>query len=340
MNLVTGGSGFCASFIVNKLLAQGEKVHIIDPIDFKLTHENLKLFQGSILDKDLLRKSFEGVTVLYHTVALVPISKAGSNFIRVNVDGTRLVLEEAMRAGVRKVVHFSSSAILGTPPMPLSDDAPYRPIGPYGYSKMLGEKVCREYIESGKLDISLVRPRTVIGPGRLGIYQILFEWISEDRNVYIIGSGNNLLQFVHGDDLADVCIAAAQRKGPEVFNVGAPEFGTLRGDLEALCEYAGSRSRVVSLPVLPTIALLKLLDWTRLSPLAPWHYMTYHKDFYFDNKNALTLLNWKPKYSNIAALKQSYDWYIQHKEEVGKKFSLSHRFAVKQKILGLLKRFS
>lgn len=340
MNLVTGGSGFCASFIVNKLLSKGERVNIIDPLDFKLQHDNLRLFQGSILDRELLQQSFEGVKTLYHTVALCPIAKAGKEFLRVNVDGTRFVMEEAVKAGVEKVVHFSSSAILGTPPMPISDDAPYDPIGPYGYSKMLGEKVCKEFIDAGKLDISLVRPRTVIGPGRLGIYQILFDWISEGRNVYIIGSGNNLLQFVHGDDLADVCIGAAGRKGPEIFNVGAPEFRTLREDLEALCRHAGTGSKIKSLPAMLTIGTLKILDIVKLSPLAPWHYMTYHKDFYFDNHNAKTLLNWKPKYSNISGLIESYDWYLEHKKEINQKFGLSHRFALKQKIIGILKKIS
>jgi hypothetical protein len=71
-----------------------------------------------------------------------------------------------------------------------------------------------------------------------------------------------------------------------------------------------------------------------------FHYMTYHKDFYFDNKNAKTLLNWKPKYSNQAALIESYEWYCKHKEDISKKFGLSHRFALKQKIIGLLKKIS
>ncbi|MFC2174151.1 NAD-dependent epimerase/dehydratase family protein, partial [Acidobacteriota bacterium] len=295
---------------------------------------------GSILERDLLRRSLEGVKTLYHTVALVPIAKAGDEFIRVNVDGTRLVLEEACAAGVEKVVHLSSSAILGTPAMPISDDAPYRPIGPYGKSKMLGEMVCKEFAESGKLDISLVRPRTVIGPGRLGIFQILFDWISDGANVFIIGKGNNKIQFLHAADLAEACIAAGRHKGPITFNVGATEFTTLRGDLESLCKHAGTKSKVKSLPVLPTITALKLFDVTRLSPLAPWHYLTYHKDFYFDNHNAHTLLEWQPKYSNIESLIESYDWYIAHKQEINTKYAVSHRFALKQRILSLLKKIS
>ena len=109
-----------------------------------------------------------------------------------------------------------------------------------------------------------------------------FYWIKDNKNVYVIGSGNEKFQFVHAHDLMDAYMLAYEIGKPGKYNVGADSFGTLRNALENIIEYAGSTSQVKSLPVNLTIATLTILDWLRLSPLAPWHYLTYHKEFYFD----------------------------------------------------------
>lgn len=339
MILVTGGSGFCGSFIVKQLLDRGEKVRNFDRIDLLDQHPNLEYFRGDILLRDDVAEACRGADTLIHTVALVPISKAGRRFADVNVGGTRTLIEKARKAGVKKIVHLSSSAIFGTPPMPIGEDAPYNPVGPYGTAKMKGEMVCRDFIKKG-VDISIVRPRTVVGPGRLGIFQILFDWISRGKNIYIIGPGNNLFQFLHAEDLADCCVRMAQRPGPEIFNIGTDSFGTLRDDLESLCRHAGTNCRVKSLPVLPTILALKTLDALRLCPLAPWHYLTYHKDFYFDNRAAKRKLGWKPRHGNVDMLCEAYDWYLENRGEAEGRVGTSHRFSIKQGILKILRSFS
>jgi hypothetical protein len=114
----------------------------------------------------------------------------------------------------------------------------------------------------------------------------------------------------------------------------------LREGLEHLIQYAGSKSKVKSLPVGLTIGTLQLLDKVGLSPLAPWHYLTYHKEFYFDVKPLLDM-GWKPKYSNDGMFRESYDWFLDNygKTAISEKSS-AHRKPVKEKVLKLLKMLS
>src|SRR5262249_37386692 len=104
--------------------------------------------------------------------------------------------------------------------------------------------------------------------------------------------------------------------------------------------HAKSTSRVVGLPAGLTINTLRALDWLHLSPLAPWHYLTYHKAFYFDLQPVLQL-GWRPRYSNDEMLRESYDWFVQNKDRLGPQAAGSaHRSIVRQRLLTLVKRLS
>ena len=198
----------------------------------------------------------------------------------------------------------------------------------------------REVCHQHKLPLIVIRPRTIIGMGRLGIFQILFEWIRDSRNVYVIGSGNVGFQFVHALDLMDAYMLALDLGKPGIYNVGTDRFGTLREALENLIAHAGTASKVVSLPELPTINTLRLLDWLRLCPLAPWHYLTYHKPFYFD-VSPLLELGWKPRYSNDEMFRESYDWFLENYDRIAaEKAGSAHRRPVKEMVLSLVRRLS
>jgi hypothetical protein len=123
-----------------------------------------------------------------------------------------------------------------------------------------------------------------------------------------------------------------------LFNVGAQEFGTLREDLEALIAHAGTRTRVKSLPVGLAIGALTALDKLHLSPLGPWHYLTYHKPFYFDNQPAMDALDWRPRHGNVEILATAYDWFVAHSTQGdATKMGSFHKKSVKQGVLRLLK---
>jgi len=169
---------------------------------------------------------------------------------------------------------------------------------------------------------------------------MLFEWIHENRNVYVIGPGTGLFQFVHAHDLMDAYLLALDRQQPGVYNVGTDRFGSVREALETLIRYAESSSRVRSLPEALTIRTLRLLDLLGLSPLAPWHYLTYHKPFYFDVSRLLGI-GWKPRFSNDEMFRESYDWFLANYDRLrAAKAGSAHRRPVREKLLWLLKKMS
>jgi nucleoside-diphosphate-sugar epimerase len=121
------------------------------------------------------------------------------------------------------------------------------------------------------------------------------------------------------------------------YNVGTNRFGTLRQTLENLIKHANSTSNVKSLPTNLTINILKIADWLKISPLAPWHYLTYHKEFYFD-VSPLINLGWDPTYSNDEMFRESYDWFIKNEDSINFKADGSaHRKPVKEALLKVLK---
>ncbi len=339
-HLITGGSGFLGSQIANSLLSTGQDVVSLDIWEADDRPRDVDFTLGSVLDRDLVKSLMKGVDVVHHTAALVPLTKSGKMFHEVNAEGSKIVAEEAARANVKYFVHTSSSSIFGKPPCPCSNESPLTPVDIYGVSKLDAEKEVGKVSEESGMPLIVVRPRTLIATGRLGIFQILFEWIKEGRNVYVIGDGKNIIQFLHADDLISCYMYLCEKEKPGYYNVGTDRYEDLETTLMNLAHHAGTDTKVKHLPKELTVNSLQLLDVMGLSPLAPWHYLTYGEDFYFD-LSPLTELGWKPKYSNDEMLFEAYDYFVEHFEEFNKADEGSaHRKKVKQKVLWLLKQFS
>jgi nucleoside-diphosphate-sugar epimerase len=294
---------------------------------------------GDINDRDTVARAMRNVDYVHHNVALVPLSKAGERFRLVNVEGTRTALDAARWAGVKFFSHMSSCAIFGSATeMPITNERTRRqPVEGYGRAKLDAELLVEKAGREG-FPVASIRPRTVVGIGRLGIFEILFDWIADNANIYVIGTGNHLFQFVHVDDLAEVSIQACIQRRPGFFNVGTDRFGTLKQDLGALIAHAGSTSTVKGLPVGLAVGTLAILDKLRLSPLGPWYYLTYHKPFYFDIEPTRRALGWTPRFSNVEIMTGAYDWFIREgRAQAGQSGSSFHKGSVRQGILRVLK---
>ena len=339
---ISGGAGFLGLHLARRL-ADSHKVRTLDlaPLDEPSLEGRVDELRGDIRDPARARELVAGASILVHAAAALPISGARDEIRSVNVEGTATLLAAALEARVRRVVFISTTAVYGIPEThPIDESAPLHGVGHYGRSKIEAEEVLREFERRG-LAAVVIRPKTFIGPERLGVFEILFDWIREGRRIYVLGSGRNRYQLLAVEDLVDaIALAASKRTAAgETLNIGATEFGTVRSDLEALIRHAGSSSRVTPVPARPAELALRALELARLSPLAEWHYKTAHRDSYVDVSRAERVLGWKPRHSNADALIRTYDWYLANRDHIGAA-GLTHRVPWDQRALGLIKRLS
>jgi nucleoside-diphosphate-sugar epimerase len=337
LHLVTGGAGYFGEVLVRHLVDSGARTRVFD-LNVLAGVPGVESIQGDIRDRAAVRRSCEGVSYIHHNVAQVPLAKDKRQFWSVNRDGTRNILEAAREVGVRKVVYTSSSAVFGVPRSnPVTEATTPTPAEEYGQAKYEAELLCAEFSARG-LDVSIVRPRTILGHGRLGIFQILFEWVFNGYNIPVLGSGDNLYQFVHADDLALACLSAASRPGPATYNIGAKSFGSMRSTLQALCDHARTGSRVKSVPMGLIEPLMRITGALGLTPLGPYHALMYGRSLYFDTSKAETELGYTPKYTQDEMMAESYDWYVAQREDIlsGRRPGSKHQSAVRQGLLRLV----
>ena len=319
-------------------MAQSHKVRSLDvvPIDDPIEHDVVEV-RGDMRDHAKALELCRGADVVVHAAAALPIRGSRREILSVNIEGTVTLLAAAREAGVRRFVYISSTSVYGVPTThPIREDFPLEGVGAYGESKIAAERL----VQNSLLETVIIRPKTFIGPERLGVFEILFDWIREGRRIYVLGSGDNRYQLLAVEDLVDAILrtSGADVAG-QVFNVGAQEFGTVRSDLEALIAHAGTRSRLRPIPARPAELALRALELAHMSPLVEWHYKTASRDSYVDVSKAARLLGWSATRSNVETLIENYDWYVANLERM-KRAGVTHRVPWNQQALSWLKKVS
>ena len=263
---ITGGAGFLGYHLSQRLADKFDELIVLDvaPIEAADYPQNAKYVNIDVRDSEGLDKAFRGVELVVHGAAALPLWKKKDIF-EINVQGTRNVLEAAKKNEIERVVHISSTAVYGVPAKhPIYEDDPLVGVGHYGESKIGAEKVCGEYRQKG-FYVPVVRPKTFIGTGRLGVFQILYDWVNAGKRIPVIGNGKNRYQLLEVEDLVDaihLLITGPQDLCNDVYNVGAKDFGTVLDDMGALCDFAGTGARVMPTPawlVKPLLALFEKL---------------------------------------------------------------------------------
>src|ERR1700680_2522467 len=202
-HVIIGGSGFTGRFLAHRLLEEGENILIIDsegPQDRPLSTS--PFLQADVENpRTLANLALKSEDIVYHLAARQyhnPIPRFGRNdfFDRVNVAGTRNILDWMERSHCRNMVYFSTDMVYGLPDaIPVNTEHPRRPLGPYGQSKKLAEDICVDARKRG-FRITVFRPRLIIGPGRLGIFKKLFGLIAANFPVPMIGDGSSRYQMI------------------------------------------------------------------------------------------------------------------------------------------------
>jgi nucleoside-diphosphate-sugar epimerase len=341
--LVTGGAGFLGINLVRKLLAKGHEVTSLDlaPFDYADCADRIRICTGDIRDRSAVDSAMEDCTQVVHCAAALPLYTA-EEIRSTDLDGSRIVMESALAHGVDRAVHISSTAVYGIPDHhPLVEDDPMIGVGPYGQAKVDAEAVCAAFREQG-LCVPILRPKSFIGPERLGVFALLYDWAKDGHGFPMIGSGDNRYQLLDVSDLCDailLCLELPRETVDDVFNVGAREFTTMKEDYQAVLDRAGHGKKIVGFPAAPVIWTLRVLEALKLSPLYKWVYETAATDSFVSIEKAERVLGFDPKYSNKQALVRNYEWYLDHLDDFEGQSGVSHRVPWKQGILGLAKGF-
>lgn len=313
--LVTGGTGFLGGHLARALERAGFEVRLLD-VDPPQGGDR-EVVRADVRDADAMRHAVRGCDVVVDNAALVPVTRASeAEYRSVNVDGCRTTLDAAEAAGAY-VLHVSSSAIFGIPTqLPVRPDSPLGPFEPYGRSKAEAEQVMHARREAG-LVVGSLRPRTLLGEGRLGLFDVIFSRIQRGRRVPMFGRGRNRVQMCDVDDFCAAAVAAIDRRANADYNIGSAGFGTVREDLSELIERVGSRSRLQPVPVWAVRAVLQPLDAVGRSPFNEWHWRSAPAPFYFDISRARQDLGWEPRRTNVDALENAYEHYVRRSGATG-----------------------
>lgn len=335
--LITGGSGFLGINLVRHLLGHDFKVVSLDIAPFSYPERgSISEINGDIRSRETVRQALKGIDAVVHAAAALPLYSP-RDIATTDIDGTRIVCEEADRAGIRRLVHISSTAVYGVPDHhPLLESDTLIGVGPYGEAKVAAERVCEGFRQKG-LCLPVLRPKSFIGPERLGVFGLLYEWARDGKHFPILGSGNNVYQFLDVEDLCEAIRSSLVLPGPQVndtFNIGAAEYGTLRDDFQSVLDAAGHGRRIISIPEMPAIFLLKCLEKLGLSPLYQWIYETVGKESFVSIEKARKQLAFRPRCSNKRALFRNYEWFLNHGPTGN---GVSHRVLWKQGALKLAK---
>lgn len=341
--LITGGSGFLGINLIRYLLERGATITSLDiaPFDYEDVRDKVRAILGDIRDWDTVNRAMEGVDIVVHAAAALPLYKERDIFTT-DVDGTRNVIEAAYQHQVDRFIHISTTAVYGIPDHhPLYEDDPLDGVGPYGKAKIQAEEICLEYRKKG-MCVTILRPKSFVGPERLGVFALFYDWAKDGKSFPIIGDGNNRYQYLDVEDLCEaiyLCATGDREKVSDTFNIGAKEFGTVKEDFQAVLDYAGFGKKVRTFPAAPMIWILRILDFFRLSPLYKWVYETVAKESFVSIEKAERVLGFKPKYSNKEALIRNYQWYLDNLPKFAQKSGVSHRVPWKQGVLKIAKIF-
>ena len=340
---ITGISGFLSINLVRYLLSHGyTDIAGIDLVDFDYPErDKIDFLQGDIRDKKALEKCMKDADIVIHTAAALPLYSP-EDIYTTDIVGTNNVLEQALQYKVKRFIHISSTAVYGVPDHhPLYETDRVYGVGPYGEAKVKAEEICKSYREKG-LTVSILRPKSFVGPERLGVFAIFYEWASDGKNFPNIGSGDNLYQLLDVEDLCQAilsCVTLDKSKVNDTFNIGAAIYSTMKNDYQAVLDEAGFGKRIIPFPAKPVVFVLKILEFLKLSPLYPWIYETASKESFVSIEKAQKELNFSPTYSNKEALIRNYHWYLDNKNNFSGGSGVTHRLPWKQKALKLLKVF-
>ncbi|MER3414815.1 MAG: LPS biosynthesis protein WbpP [Gemmataceae bacterium] len=305
LHVVTGGAGFIGSHLVERLIAEGVRVRVVDDLstgkarNLAAVAGQIELITGSVTDRGLLRRVLQGAEVVYHLAAIPSVQRSVEDPETTHLvcaTGTLLVLQAARQAGVRRVVYAaSSSAYGGTPGAVRRESDPLDPLSPYAAAKLAGEHYCCAFSTVYGLETVRLRFFNIFGPRQdasspySGVIALFMHAMLQGKSPTVHGDGLQSRDFTYVDNAVEACWCASRASGVSgrVYNIGS-----------------GARTSILQL-----VAALNELLGTRLGPVhgPPRPGDVRHSQA--DISRACTELGYKPRIDFHEGLRRTLEWY-------------------------------
>ncbi|MBA7672905.1 3 beta-hydroxysteroid dehydrogenase/Delta 5--_4-isomerase [subsurface metagenome] len=320
--LVTGGTGFAGSHLVDRLISEGFEVRVIARSSKKaekLKERGVEIILGNITDKDVIKEAVNGVKKVYHLAANWRTAGVPDKvYWDVNVGGTRNLLEASIKENIERFVHCSTMGVHGhVDEIPSNENTRYNPGDIYQVTKLEAEKLALNFYKEKGLPVSVIRPCAIYGPGDMRLLK-MFRAIAKKRFI-MLGSGETLYHMVYVTDLAEGFRLAADRQEAvgEAFLIGGDEYVSLNRLVEIIANGIGVSTPKIHFPVWPVELLGTIVEKICIPlriepPIYKRRVLFFTKDRAFDISKAKNILGYRPKVDLITGIKKTVKWYKEN----------------------------
>jgi len=330
--LVTGATGFVGSHLAERLVKDGEKVRcLVKEGSNTKTLETLgaEIVYGDLLDAESLKRAVEGVTVVYHLAALARLytGLTPDDYNKVNVEGTRNLLEACRGAKITHLVYTSSADAAGPSRdgLPRTENMPCQPVNVYGESKLASELLCREYAEKYDIPVTIIRPPMIYGPSCMLHLKRLFKMIK--NGFYpVMGKGNSLMEFCYVENVVEGLVLAGKSKQAvgQTYYISDERSYTITEVLNAIAEAECVRLIIIHVPI-PVGYMIGFSIEMLGKVIKCWPFVvketgrptfsrntvkwSTHNTWICSTEKAKRELGYKPKFSLQDGVRKTVEWY-------------------------------
>ena len=318
--LVTGGTGFTGSALVRRLAEDGHDVIAFDNkpglFDDELRALGVRMELGSVADREAVDRVTKGCERVFHLAAAFRLVNLGKRaYHDVNVNGTRWVMDAALRHGVERVVYCSTQGVHGDVRRPPgNEDSPIAPADYYQQTKWEGELVAREYLDRG-LWISIVRPTAIYGPGDPERFYMIFRRVAKGRFVFL-GDGSTHYHPVYIENLVDAFLLAAERDEArgQAYIIADEHSLPIRELVTEVGRALGVEVKLTHLPFWPAYVTAAAVELAyKPLPAEPPIFRRrvdwFRQNRSFDIGKARRELGYTPRVDIPTGLRRTGDWY-------------------------------
>lgn len=324
--LVTGATGFIGSHLTDRLVNEGYDVTALVRKTSNTSHLeelNVKLRYGDLTDPQSLVEAVKGIDLVYHLAAYYTFHGKKELYWKVNVEGTRSLLEASLKEGVKHFIYTSTTEAIGpTGSTPVPEDYPPNPTYEYGKSKLAAERLVKEYMKKG-LKATIIRPSGVYGPRNINdvAYYFIVGLAKKSPFMrFIVGPGENLIQFVYVEDVVQGFLLAMEKEQAigQTYHITDEKVYTYNQVYQIVCEEAGVPPPKRHIP--------GWLAKTLIAPLELAYKIAGKENFMvhvstvdavltnrvYSIEKAKKELGYKPKYDLRKGMKKTIEWYREN----------------------------